>query len=110
MKVDDGLKELAQMEYPRKVNVVDAVMAEVGKHPYLRPVHHVQTWQRIVSTTVAAAIALLIVNVVVVRTQTYDEVGIGAMIAQVQNYDCYGSTIEDGAVNPFEYLYGDYED
>ena len=110
MKVDEGLRELASVgEYPRQVNVVEAVMAEVGKHPYLRPVRQVQPWQRIVSTTVAAAIAALIVNVLVIRTQTYDEAGIGTMIAQVQNYDYYGSTIEDGAVNPFEYLYGDYE-
>lgn len=110
MTVDEGLKQLAAKDYPGKVDVVEAVMAEVSKHPYLRPVKKtVQPWRRIVSTTVAAAIVAVVVNVVAVRTNKYDEDGIGQMIAQVQDYDYYGSTIEDGAVNPMEYLYG-YED
>lgn len=110
MTVDEGLKELARMDYPREVDVVDGVMAEVMKHPYLRPVHRtVQPWQRIVSTTVAAAVVALVVNVVALRMNSYDEAGIGSMISQVHDYEYYGSTIEDGAVNPYEYLYNEYE-
>ena len=109
MTVDEGLKELARTNYPGRVDVVQGVMAEVMKHPYLRPVRRVQPWQRIVSTTVAAAIVAVVVNTVAVRMNTYDEAGIGSMISQVQSYEYYGTTIEDGAVNPYDYLYGEYE-
>ena len=110
MTVDEGLKQLAAMDYPRRVDVVDGVMAEVMKHPYLRPARKpLQAWQRIVSTTVAAAIVAVVVNVLMVRMHNYDEDGIGSMIAQVQDYDYYGYAVEDGAVNPLDYLYG-YED
>lgn len=107
MTVDEGLWQLAAMECPRKVNVVDGVMAEVIKHPYLRPARKsVQPWQRIVSTTLAAAIVAVAVNVAMVRMNSYDEAGIGSMISQVQDYDYYGYTVEDGAIEPLDYLYG----
>ena len=107
MTVDEGLKQLAAMEYPRRVDVVQGVMAEVSKRPYLRPVRKVvQPWQRIVSTSVAAAIVAVVVNVVALRTNNYDEAGIGSMIAQVQDYEYYDATIENGAVNPLDYFYG----
>lgn len=110
MTIDEELKQMAGMTYPGRVDVVEGVMAEVMKHPYLRPVRRsVQPWQRIVSTTVAAAVVALVVNVIMVRMNSYDEAGIGQMISQVQEYDYYGSTVEDGAVNPYEYLYNEYE-
>ena len=110
MTVDESIKELAALRYPGKVDVVESVMAEVSKHPYMRPVRKaVQPWQRIVSTTVAAAIVALVVNVVTVRMHSYDEAGIGSMISQVPNYEYYGSTVEDCAENPIEYFYNEYE-
>lgn len=110
MTVDESIKELAALRYQGKVDVVESVMAEVSKHPYMRPVRKaVQPWQRIVSTTVAAAIVALVVNVVTVRMHSYDEAGIGSMISQVHNYEYYGSTVEDCAENPIEYFYNEYE-
>ncbi len=109
MTIDEGLKELARLEYPKKVDIVDKVMAEVSKKPYLRPVHKVQPWQRIVSTSIAAAIVALIVNIVVIRTAKYDEDSIGNMISQVNEYDYYGYTIEEQAINPIEFLYDENE-
>ena len=109
MTVEEGLKELAGKNYPGKVDVVQGVMAEVMKHPYMQPVRRVQPWQRIVSTTVAAALVALVVNVVTVRMNSYDEEGIGMMISQVQNYEYYGSTVENAAVNPVDYFYEEYD-
>ena len=46
MTVDESIKELAALRYPGKVDVVESVMAEVSKHPYMRPVRKaVQPWQ-----------------------------------------------------------------
>jgi len=109
MTIDEGLKELARLEYPAKVDVVDKVMAEVSKQPYLRPVRKVQPWQRIVSTSIAAAIVALIVNIVVIRTANYDEDSIGNMISQVNEYDYYGYSVEEQAINPIEFLYDENE-
>ena len=38
--------------------------------------------------------------------RSYDEEGIGSMIASVSDYDYY-STVESAATNPIEYLYED---
>ena len=38
MTIDEGLKELAAMQYPHQVDVAQAVMAQVRQHPYLQPV------------------------------------------------------------------------
>ena len=93
------------MQCPHRVDVVDAVMSQVRQHPYLRPVKRPHIWRQALSIAVAAAIAALIVNVVVVNVQTYDEAGIGNMISQVHSYEYYGSSIEEYVPNPIEYLY-----
>ena len=105
MTIDESLKELASQQYPHQVDVVDAVMSQVRQHPYLRPVKRMRVWQQALSVAVAAAIVALVVNVVVVNMQAYDETGIGNMISQVHSYDYYGSSIEEYAPNPIEYLY-----
>ncbi len=104
MTIDEGLNELARQQYPHQVDVVQAVMAQVRQHPYLQPVRRVQTWQRVVSSSVAAVLLALVVSVTVVRIQAYNEAGIGSMIAQVQDYNYYGS-VEEAAMNPIEYIY-----
>ena len=104
MTIDEGLKELAAMQYPHQVDVAQAVMAQVRQHPYLQPVRRVQPWQRVVSSSVAAVVVALIASVTVIRIQASNEAGIGSMIAQVQDYGYYGS-VEEAAVNPIEYIY-----
>ena len=55
-------------------------------------------------TAVAAVAALVVLNIGAFRS--YDEEGIGSMIASVSDYDYY-STVESAATNPIEYLYED---
>lgn len=103
--IDELLKQLAAEKYPHQVDVVDSVMTQVSIRPYMHPVRRVQSWQRWTSGAVAAVITLLAVNLTVSRIQSNDNEGIGYMIAQVQDYNYYGSAVEEQAVNPIEYLY-----
>ena len=104
MTVDEGLKELACQQYPHKVDVVQGVMSQVSAHPYLQPRHHVAVWQRVVSATMAAAIAVLIVNFLVVNIRSYNEDNISYMISQVHDYNYYNA-VEEAAENPIAYIY-----
>ena len=104
MTVDEGLKELANQQYPHTVDVVQGVMAQVSAHPYLQPRRQVAVWQRVVSATMAAAIAALIVNFVVLNMRSYDEDDISYMISQVHDYNYYNA-VEEAAENPIAYLY-----
>lgn len=104
MTIDEGLNELARQQYPGTVNVVDAVMAQVRLHPYLRPIHRVRTWQKVLSSSVAAVVLALLVSVTVMRIQAYNDAGIGTMISQVHDYSYYG-TVDEVAVNPIECIY-----
>lgn len=105
MTIDQQLKQLAACDYPHKVDVVDAVMRQVAAKPYLQPVHRKMNW-RLVGTTAAAAVALaFVVNIALFNTRSYDEEGLGSMIAQVNDYSSW-NTIESAAdENPIEYLY-----
>lgn len=104
MMIEETLEQLAALQYPKKVDVVGCVMAEVGKKPYLRPVHRTVRWQRISAVAAVAAVVLVAVNVLTVHTRNYDEAGIGSMIAQVNDYSSWG-TVEEAALNPIEYFY-----
>ena len=105
MTIDEGLQELARQQYPRKVDVVEGVMAQVRQHPYLQHVHRVHTWQRIASSAVAAVLLAIVVSTVVIRVQASNDAGLGSMIAQVQDYGYYGSAVEEPALNPIECIY-----
>ena len=104
MNIDQTLEQLSRLEYPRQVDVVEGVMAEVAKRPYLRPVHRAPAWRRI-GTVAAAAVALLfVVNLALPYFRSYDEAGMGSMIAQANDYSSwYG--VEEVAYNPIECLY-----
>ncbi|MBR4738449.1 MAG: hypothetical protein IK058_00430 [Bacteroidales bacterium] len=104
MNIDEQLEHLAHLQCPRQVDVTDRVMREVRQHPYLRPVHRGQTLRRIGIAAVAATLALVVINVTTVYTRSYDEDGLGDMIAQYNDYSSW-NTVEELAVNPYEYLY-----
>ncbi len=104
MTIDEGLNQLAAMQYPHRVDVVDGVMAQVRQHPYLQPVHSTNTWRRVAMSSAAAVLLVVVVGGVVARVQASGDDGIGSMIAQVQDYNYYG-TVEEAAVNPIEYIY-----
>ena len=105
MTVDEGLNQLAAMQCPRKVDVVDGVMAYANAHPYMMPVRRTNVWRRVVSSSVAAVLLAAVASVVVLRIQVNNDAGIGSAIAQVQDYGYYSSSIEEAALNPIEYIY-----
>ena len=107
MNIDQTLEQLSHLQCPQQVDVTDRVMAQVVQHPYLRPQyerHSSKVFRRIGVATVAAALALVILNVTTVYTRSYDEEGLGSMIAQYNDYSSW-NTVEEVAVNPLEYLY-----
>ena len=114
MNIDEQLKQLAQQTCPKQVDVVDSVMAEVRKRPYLQPVAksasrktHWVPWASLVAA--AAVVGLIIVNTNTAAAATYNEEQISSMMASVADYDYY-SPVESDAENPIEYLYvDDYE-
>ena len=108
MKIDEQLEQLARMQCPQQVDVTDRVMAQVMQRPYLRPqyssLRRGKIWRTIGVAAVAASLALVVVNVTSVYTRSYDEEGMGSMIAQFNDYSSW-NTVEEAAVNPYEYLY-----
>lgn len=104
MTIEDTLEQLSRQQYPHQVDVVERVMAQVEKHPYLRPMHRrAVNWQRIGAVAAAAVVALVAVNVTLFH-DNYDNEGMGSMIAQVNDYSTW-NTVEESAVNPLEYIY-----
>ena len=95
MTLEQQLDELAGQEYPKKVDVVDRVMAEVEKKPYLRPVHRRVNWQRITAVAAAAVVALVAVNVVVFNNHSYDNNGVGSTIAQDNDWNTVEEAVND---------------
>lgn len=114
MNIDEQLKQLAQQTCPKQVDVVDSVMAEVRKHPYLQPVAKPAVrkvrWVPWASLTAVAAVAgLVVVNLTPAVAATYNEEQIGSMMASVADYNYY-APVESAAENPIDYLYDDYSD
>lgn len=105
MTIDEGLNELARQRYSHTVDVVEGVMTQVMMHPYLQPVHRVSTRGRWLTSSVAAVIVMAVVGVAAFRIQANNEAGIGSMISQVQDYDYYGTAVEEAALNPIECIY-----
>lgn len=103
MTLEQQLDKLAQLQYPHKVDVVDSVMAQVTQRPYLRPVRRSVTW-RYISIAAAAVVALFIVNITIFRPAAYSNEDMGFAIAQFNDYSSW-STVEEAAVNPFDYIY-----
>ena len=109
MTIDQTLEQIAQLRCPQQVDVVDRVMQHVEAHPYLRPLSSRRhLWKPIGAVAAAATVALLLLNVVSVYSRSYDETSMGNTIAQLNDYSSW-STIEEGAVNPLEYLYEEQE-
>ena len=112
MNIEEQLQELSCQTYPRQVDVVDAVMAQVRQHPYLMPSAPAANtkkvvWRRIALTAAAAVAALVVINISF--RPSYDEAQIGDMLAYVSDYDYY-SSVEEMAVNPIEFIYEEEEE
>lgn len=107
MNTEQLLQELAGVEYPRQVDVVDAVMAEVRKRPYLMPKRRNVVLRR-VGLSVAAAAVAAIIAVPALMPKAGSNEPMGDMLASVQSYDYYAA-IESAALNPIECLYDEPE-
>lgn len=107
MNTEQLLQELAGVEYPRQVDVVDAVMAEVRKRPYLMPKRRNVVLRRIgLSAAAVAAVAIIAVPALMPKGGSSEPMG--DMLASVQSYDYYAA-IESAALNPIECLYDEPE-
>lgn len=114
MMTDDNiLKELHDMHYTGEVDVVDSVMEQVRKRPYLMsPAHPWRTVRRVVASVAACAALIAIINVTNVFVSDYNEPQMSALMAEVYDFHAdYGNFSEDsydmGAV---EYFYSDDAD
>lgn len=107
MNLEQQLEHLAQTVYPKQVDVVDAVMAQVRQRPYL-VLQHRRTLGRRIALSAAAAVAVAIIAVPALMNRTFNEEQIGSMMASVQDYDYY-SHVESAVANPIEYLYEEPE-
>jgi hypothetical protein len=111
MNIDQTLEQLSHLKCPHQVDVTDRVMEQVMQRPYLQPQHSPsrslsrgQLIRRIGIVAVAASLALVVVNVTTIYTRSYDEESMGSTIAQLNDYSSW-NTVEEVAVNPYEYLY-----
>lgn len=106
MNIDQTLAQLSHLQCPQQVDVTDRVMAQVMQRPWLRPVHTGRVWKRISAVAAAATVVLVLLNVTTVYTRSYDNEGLGSMIAQANDYSSW-NTVEEPALNPYEYFYGE---
>lgn len=104
MTLEQKLNQLASLQYPHKVDVVDSVMAQVSQRPYMRPVRRTLSWRYISIAAAAAVVALFIVNITLFRPVNSSNEDMGFAIAQFNDYSSW-NTVEEAAVNPFEFLY-----
>lgn len=109
MKEYDNLTDqLRELRYPDEIDVVDAVMAQVRRKPYMMPSRR-RPRVRLVAAVAAVLIALVGVHTVYWATDTYREAQISDMMEDIYNYHAdYGTTgsqeyVELAAVDEFLY-------
>ena len=89
MTIDEQLKQLSSEECPHKVDVVDSVMAEVEKHPYLQPDHRRRVQWRWVASAAAAVVAAIVVISVALPSKS-----LGFSDSQSLSYSETSTTVE----------------
>lgn len=104
MTLEQRLDQLAAQQYPHKVDVVDSVMEQISQRPYLRPARRRINWRQASIAAAAAVAALFIVNITVFRPAGCSNEDMGFAIAQFNDYSSW-NTVEEAAVNPYEYMY-----
>lgn len=61
MTIDQKLDEIANMQYPHNVDVVDKVMSEVEQKPYLRPTSRIGN-KPLFGSIAASFVAILVIG------------------------------------------------
>ena len=110
MNIEEQLRLLSHQTYPHQVDVVDAVMDTIRKQPLSMKTQPAPAprplWPRLAVSSAAAVIALVVVNLTLFRSHTYNEALIGNTIADVSDYSYY-APVESLADNPVDCLYTD---
>lgn len=82
------IQQLRELKYPGKVDVTEAVMAEVRRRPLLVSEPAKSKWgiKRISAVVAACAVVAVALNYVTTFTRTYDSTQIADDIATVYDY------------------------
>ncbi|MBQ9417760.1 MAG: hypothetical protein IJU19_04185 [Bacteroidales bacterium] len=97
MTLDQALNNIARMQYPRQVNVVDGVMSRIATHPKLHPLSAAAHRWRILSA--AAMLALAVgTGIYFLVPKTASEEALETMLVQYNDFSSW-NTIEEAA-NP----------
>ena len=104
MTLEQRLDQLAHLQCPHKVDVVDSVMSQVSQRPYLRPARRTITWRHISIAAAAAVVALFIVNITLFRPSGISNEDMGMAIVQYNDYSSWNA-VEDAATDPYDYFY-----
>ena len=102
MTIEQTLEHVATLQYPRNVDVVDGVMAQVVQHPYLRlSPPATRRWR--MAAVAAAAAAVIVVGAFLLRPSGYSNEDMASAIMQFNDYSSW-TTIEEAA-NPIADIY-----
>ena len=99
MTIEQTMDRIATLQYPRKVDVVDGVMAQVVQHPYLRL--SLPRWR--IAAVAAVAAAVIVVGVFLLRPLGYSNEEMASTIMQFNDYSSW-ITVEEAA-NPIADIY-----
>ena len=108
MTDEDILQQLRELNYPDKIDVVDAVMAQVRNKPLLVPQPKRVSFQRWAVAVAACFVLAVTVNVSILFLRDFNEPQLSKDIAMVYNYtDAYNSISSDDSYDfgLVEYLY-----
>lgn len=108
MTDEDILQQLRELNYPDKIDVVDAVMAQVRNKPLLVPQPKHVSFQRWAIAVAACFVLAVTVNVSILFLRDFNEPQLSKDIAMVYNYtDAYNSISSDDSYDfgLVEYLY-----
>lgn len=102
MTEDTLIQQMRAMNYPGKVDVVDAVMAQVADRPLLAPAYaRAQRWRRAAIAAAACALLAVGVNMVLLQTRQFDSGAIGGCLAEVYDYRADYGYYENAVVDDY---------
>lgn len=101
MTLDNQLQQLADLRYPRTVDVRQQVMSQIASLP--TPTRHRPLWKPAAALAAAAMVAILLVNIVMINVRHYDLDAMGNTLVALNDYSSW-QTVEEPAANPYDYF------